>query len=114
LRRRQPDLPAADAGDARLVRGPLAIDPAGHEVRVDGSAVTLTATEFRLLHALARHPGRVFTRCELLDRAIGDDADVLDRNVDVHVLALRRKLGRHRDLVQTVRGVGYTLRVAAG
>ena len=83
------------------------IDPQRHEVRVDGEAVLLTATEFRLLHFLALHPGRVFTRDHLLTRVIGDDAIVIDRNIDVHVRAIRKKLGTRRELIETIRGVGY-------
>jgi phosphate regulon transcriptional regulator PhoB len=85
----------------------VVIDPQRHEVKVDGEAVLLTATEFRLLHFLASHPGRVFTRDHLLTRVIGEDAIVIDRNIDVHVRAIRKKLGTRRDLVETIRGVGY-------
>jgi two-component system phosphate regulon response regulator PhoB len=85
----------------------VVIDPQRHEVKVDNESVTLTATEFRLLHFLASHPGRVFTRDHLLTRVIGEDAIVIDRNIDVHVRAIRKKLGNHRDLVETIRGVGY-------
>ncbi len=85
----------------------VVIDPQRHEVRVDGESVSLTATEFRLLHFLALHPGRVFTRDHLLNRVIGDDAIVIDRNIDVHVRAIRKKLGTRRELIETIRGVGY-------
>jgi len=67
----------------------------------------MTATELRLLHFLASHPGRVFSRDQLLSRVIGDHAVVIDRNIDVHVGAIRRKLGPCRGLIETVRGVGY-------
>ena len=83
------------------------IDPERHEVLAEGESLVFTATEFRLLHFLASHPGRVFTRDQLLNRAIGDDAIVIDRNIDVHVRAIRKKLGERRDLIETVRGVGY-------
>ena len=69
--------------------------------------VTLTPTEMRLLHFLASHPGRVFPRSHLLSRVIGEDAIVTDRNIDVHVRALRQKLGEHAAVIETVRGVGY-------
>lgn len=85
----------------------VVIDPQRHEVRVDDEAILLTATEFRLLHFLASHPGRVFTRDHLLTRVIGDDAIVIDRNIDVHVRAIRKKLGGRRELIETIRGVGY-------
>ena len=88
-------------------RGPVVIDVPRHEVRIDKTSVEFTHTEFKLLHFLARYPGRVFTRDHLLSRVIGDDAIVLSRNIDVHVRAVRKKLGKHRDLVETIRGVGY-------
>jgi two-component system phosphate regulon response regulator PhoB len=91
----------------RIVREGLVIDSGRHEVLVDGEPITTTPTELRLLHFLAGHPGRVFTRNHLLSRVIGQDAIVTDRNIDVHVRALRQKLGRHRELIETVRGVGY-------
>ena len=85
----------------------VVIDPQRHEVKVDGESVALTATEFRLLHFLASHPGRVFTRDHLLTRVIGEDAIVIDRNIDVHVRAIRKKLGTRREFIETIRGVGY-------
>lgn len=91
----------------RVVRGTLAIDLGRHEARVDGVLLTLTPTEMRLLHFLASHPGRVFPRAHLLSRVIGEDAIVTDRNIDVHVRALRQKLGDHAAVIETVRGVGY-------
>ena len=91
----------------RIARGGVVIDPQRHDVQVDGDPVTLTATEFRLLHFLASHPGRVFTRDHLLSRVIGEDAIVIDRNIDVHVRAIRKKLGPYRELIETIRGVGY-------
>ena len=76
--------------------------------------VTLTPTELRLLHFLALHPGRVFTRDQLLARAIGEHAVVLDRNIDVHVRSIRKKLGDERERLETVRGVGYRFRDERG
>lgn len=94
----------------RVAREGLVIDAVKHDVRIDGERVAFTATEFRLLHFLASHVGRAFTRDELLSRVIGEHATVTDRNIDVHVRMIRRKLGRHRELVETVRGVGYRFR----
>jgi DNA-binding response OmpR family regulator len=85
----------------------LEVDPARHEVRLRSEVIELTATEMRLLHHLARNRGRVYTRPELLDRAVGADVVVVERNIDVHVAALRRKLRDYGDRIQTVRGVGY-------
>lgn len=76
-------------------------------VTVAGRAVPLTRTEFRLLETLMRQPGRVFDRSELIEAAIGDDSMVLERTIDVHIRALRRKLGEAARYIQTVRGVGY-------
>ena len=91
----------------RVARQGVVVDLSRHTVRVDGDAVEFTLTEIRLLHFLASHPGRVFTRDQLLSRCIGEHAVVIDRNIDVHIRAIRKKLGEKRDLVETVRGVGY-------
>ena len=93
-----------------LVRGAMLIDQERHQVQLDQIPVDLTATEFRLLHCLATQAGRVFTRDQLLSQVIGEHASVVDRNIDVHVGAVRKKLGEHRDLIHTVRGVGYCFR----
>jgi DNA-binding response OmpR family regulator len=92
----------------------VVIDPLRHEVLLDGAPVPFTATEFRLLHLLASHPGRVFTRDQLVSRVIGDGAVVIDRNIDVHVRAIRQKLGDHRELIMTIRGVGYRFKDEEG
>jgi two-component system alkaline phosphatase synthesis response regulator PhoP len=102
------------SGNERIVRGGLVVDLAKHQVTVEGEPVTLTATEMRLLHFLAAHPGRVFARDQLLSRAIGDHAVVIDRNIDVHIGAIRRKLGPCRDLIETIRGVGYRFQDLGG
>jgi len=90
--------------------GELSIHPGRHEVLVRGESVELTATEFRILHFLARRPGWVFTRYQIVDGAQGPDAMVTDRSVDVHMVSLRRKLGPLSDQIETVRGVGYRLK----
>lgn len=99
-----------DDRKSRIVRDGLVIDLKRHEVKVEGKPVSFTATELRLLHFLASHPGRVFTRDHLLTRVIGEDAIVIDRNIDVHIRAIRQKLGDLRALIETVRGVGYRFR----
>ncbi len=91
-------------------RGALEIDTARHEVSCAGDKVELTATEFRLLHLLAARPGRVFSRGELIDGALGRDVAVLDRTIDVHVVALRKKLGKCGGWIETIRGFGYRFR----
>jgi len=87
----------------------LEIDAAGHEVTAGGAPVHLTLAEFRLLWCLAANPGRVFNRAQLVRRITGGEHHIVERNVDVHVRALRRKLGPHETLIKTVRGVGYKL-----
>ena len=104
--RRGPSRGEEPSGE-RLVRGDLVIDMVRHEVMARGENVVLTPTEMRLLHLLASHPGRVFTRAHLLSRVIGEDAIVTDRNVDVHIRGIRQKLGELREVIETVRGVGY-------
>jgi two-component system phosphate regulon response regulator PhoB len=85
----------------------VVIHPGRHEVLVRGKPVDLTATEFRLLHFLARRPGWVFTRYQIVNAVKGEDAAVTDRAVDVQVVGLRRKLGPAGEFIETVRGVGY-------
>ncbi len=94
----------------RIVRDGVTIDAGRHEVLVDDAPAALTATEFRILHFLAFNPGRVFTREQLLNGAVGENAVVVDRNIDVHIKSVRAKLGRHRELIETIRGVGYRFR----
>jgi two-component system phosphate regulon response regulator PhoB len=76
-------------------------------VSVRGKAVDLTFTEFQVLHFLARRPGWVFTRYQIVDAVRGSDYPVTDRSVDVQIVGLRRKLGKAADCIETVRGVGY-------
>ena len=95
---------------AVLEAGAIALDPAAHEARLNGSPLVLTATEFRLLQLLLERRGRVQTRAQLLSEVWGYADDVDSRTVDTHVRRLRRKLGAEADRVETVVGVGYRLR----
>jgi len=98
----------ADTDDrAALTRNELLIDPGRHEVLVKGKPVELTATEFCVLHFLARKPGWVFTRRQIVDAVKGEDYPVTERAVDVQMVSLRKKLGACADYVETVRGIGY-------
>ncbi|HNQ24801.1 MAG TPA: winged helix-turn-helix domain-containing protein [Phycisphaerae bacterium] len=99
----------ADEPDA-LSAGPIRLVASRHEVAVEDQAVILTATEFKLLRALLVRPGRVLERNTLLDLMCGTGAAVADRTIDVHITALRKKLGPAAGWIQTVRGVGYTVR----
>jgi DNA-binding response OmpR family regulator len=101
----------AASNPARVAKvGQLVVDSDRRAVTAAGSAVCLTTTEFNLLRALAERPGRVMSREDLIARARGEDATVIDRTIDVHVASLRKKLGRHGNVIETVRGVGYRLK----
>lgn len=93
-----------------LTRNGVRLDPSGHRVTVEGEAVDLTATEFRLLEDLLRHAGTVRTREHLLNGVWGYQFEGYARTVDTHVRRLRAKLGSAAELVETVRGVGYRFR----
>ena len=105
-------------GPSSLSAGPVEIDHRYRRVRVNGAEVHLTPTEFRLLALLMRHPGRTFTRDEIIGRVLDDDFDGFDRTVDAHVSSLRRKLGSADStaarLIQTVYGTGYRLNHPSG
>ena len=102
-----------EPGPSTLSAGPVEVDHRYRRVRVNGGEVHLTPTEFRLLGLLMRHPGRTFTRDEIIGRVLDDDFDGFDRTVDAHVSSLRRKLGSADStaarLIQTVYGTGYRL-----
>ncbi len=85
----------------------LTIDPSRFEVNLQGEPAKLTASEFNILHFLARNPGRVYTRQQIINTVKGTDYPVTDRSVDVQVVGLRKKLGEFGELIETVRGVGY-------
>lgn len=103
LRRAAPD--ASEADVARF--GEVSIDFPGANVERAGQAISLTATEFKLLTVLARTPGRVYSRLQLMEAALGEYYEGYDRTIDSHVSHLRRKLGN--DMIQTVHGIGYKL-----
>lgn len=104
---RRTNLQQENTPSKRITAGDLVIDANRHEVICCGETVDFTATEFRLLHYLASHPGRVYSRSQLLDPVVGDDVVVSNRNIDVHVRALRKKLCSCSGLIETIRGVGY-------
>jgi len=108
LRRR-----ASEPADKRdvLVRGMIEIDRTHHQVRIEGESVELTLSEFKTLDLLMRRPGVVFSRYQIVDAVHGADYPVTDRSVDVQIVGLRRKLGRASECIETVRGVGYRMRM---
>jgi DNA-binding response OmpR family regulator len=89
--------------------GPLEIDSRRHEARLQGELLKLTLAEFKLLQSLATNPGRVFTRAQLIRNITGGETHIVERNIDVHVRSLRKKLEQHGHLIKTVRGVGYKI-----
>ena len=95
----------------RIEYGDLITDASKHKVTFHTTEVQLTATEFRLLHYLANHRGRVFTREQLLNQTVGENVVVVDRNIDVHIRAIRKKFedtGHEKtELIETIRGIGY-------
>jgi two-component system phosphate regulon response regulator PhoB len=110
LRRHQPD-PEAPGGEPDLLSvGGIQLDIAGHQLRIGGEEIPLTATEFRLLRLLMERSGRVQTRGQLLTDVWGYAEDIDSRTVDTHIRRLRRKLGSEADRIETVIGVGYRLR----
>jgi two-component system, OmpR family, alkaline phosphatase synthesis response regulator PhoP len=88
----------------------LTINPIRHEVLLDDAPLNLTAGEFRILHFLARRPGWVFSRDQIINAVKGDDYPVTERSVDVQIVGLRKKLGDSGRNIETVRGVGYRFR----
>ena len=95
---------------AVIKRDRLVLDINRHEVRLEGKKIVLTAMEFKLLHFLASHPGRGFTREGLLTHVSSEDTFIIDRNIDVHIRSIRKKLEKHRDLIETINRVGYRFR----
>jgi two-component system, OmpR family, phosphate regulon response regulator PhoB len=92
-----------------LELGALSLDENAHEARLSGNLISLTPYEFKLLVTLAHNKGRVLTRDKLIQEVQGDGVAVVERAIDTHVFGLRKKLGEHGDLIETVRGVGYRI-----
>jgi DNA-binding response OmpR family regulator len=97
----------------RIITGDLQVDFDRHEVKYKNEPVGLTAAEFKLMAVMARNPGRVFTRLQLMDSAFGETYEGYDRTIDAHIKNIRQKLerigGDSENPVVTVRGVGYKL-----
>ena len=99
-----------ERGPAEVRRGELVLNFFKHEAFLAGKPLNLTSVEFKLLGVLAKEPGRVFSRAQLIDRALGYDFEGFDRTIDVHILNLRRKLEpdpSHPRYIKTVYGAGY-------
>ena len=100
---------APEHAELEMSLGPLTVDPVSCRVSVDDAPIDIGHAEFKLLKFLIAHPERVFSRSQLLDKVWGDHAVLEERTVDVHVLRLRKALGKADFLVKTVRSVGYML-----
>lgn len=107
---RRSDISDEENDEKPIAVGQLYIDINKHKVVLNESEIKLTATEFRLLHYLASNPGRVFSREQLLDHATGHAVVVVDRNVDVHIRSIRKKIDPDQYYIETIRGVGYRFR----
>lgn len=99
----------AKASDDRqmIELGPISVNLETHEALVGGELMKLTLTEFRLLSSLVAAGGKVLSRQVLMERAMGPGVTVTERTIDVHMTAVRKKLGGHAGIIKTVRGVGY-------
>ncbi len=98
------------AGEEKLAWRGLALDPVRHRVFLDGDELQLRPLEFKLIQLLLEHPGRVFTRAQLLEEVWGITGDPSSRTVDTHVRRLRERLGAYGEAVETVHGFGYRLK----
>jgi len=107
LRRRQEGKESTLAEDKPVRIRDLTIDPKRHRVSVGEKKIDLTVTEFQILYFLARQPGWVFTRYQIVEAVRGSDYHVTDRAVDVVIFGLRKKLGEYSRTIETVRGIGY-------
>ena len=115
LRRSTPEAPAATSSSTTQHRiGSIVIDVDRHEVTVEGAPAALTVTEFGILRFLASRPGFVRTRDQIIAAVHGGNTVLSSRTVDVHVTALRRKLGAAGAMIETVRGVGYRMSESTG
>ena len=97
----------SEAAGTTLKRGPLSMNRGTREALLDGKPLVLTFSEFEILYLLARRPGWVYTRGQIVNEVKGDDYPVTERAIDVQMVSLRRKLGEYGSLIETVRGVGY-------
>jgi DNA-binding response OmpR family regulator len=100
-----------ERGPSEVRNGKLTVDFGRHQAFLGDRSLNLTPTEFKLLGILAKEPGRVFSRAEIIDRALGYDFEGFDRTIDVHILNLRRKLeadADHPKYIKTIYGVGYS------
>lgn len=113
LLRRPVDTSAAVDKDTVTGEG-IEMDRVSHTVAMDGAELQMTPTEFRLLWAFLKQPRRTYSRSELMDFCRGEDANSLERTIDVHIRSLRKKIGDRANTIETVRGIGYRYRPSGG
>lgn len=99
-----------DGNGPLLKTGPLEIDREKFEVRIDGVSTDFLKKEFEILSCIANRPGRVMTREAILNEIWGEDSYITERTIDVHIRKIREKLGRHADMIETIKGVGYRIK----
>ena len=108
---RRSDKQSADNATTKSIAfGAVVIHPELYQLSINGEAVSLTLSEFRILCALASEPNRVLSREQLLRKSLGDQVVVVDRNIDVHIRSIRKALKEYAQMIETVRGVGYRFR----
>lgn len=108
LRHVNRQLTKTDNTDTEIIQaGDFVFNLLRHELKVDGELIDLSATEFAVVEHLARSPGRVFTRSQIINAIRGEDYPVTERAIDVQILSIRKKLGSHKGMLETVRGIGY-------
>lgn len=107
LRRQNDAAPQEPPSAKKISAHGLTVDLGRRQVNVEGRTISLTVSEFEILALLARHPGWVYTRQQIIDQIRGQDYTVTERLIDVQVFGLRKKMGRAGELIETVRGIGY-------
>jgi DNA-binding response OmpR family regulator len=105
--RRMPRAASLQAEQKKIIHEGIELNPEHYSLAIDGKSVDLTKTEFGILHLLLANPGKIFTRDNIIDSIKGQDVFVIDRTIDVHIMNLRKKLGRYKNNIKTFSGVGY-------
>ncbi len=101
----------AEPDTAVLKHEGIELYPDKFQLKIDGKDIKVTKTEFKLLYLFMKHPGKVFTRDNIINSVKGEDIYVIDRTIDVHVMNLRKKLGMYSNIISTFSGVGYGLKM---
>ncbi len=110
LRRAQAEKSGTEKEETQLKRGPITIDSQKREVKIDDQPLKLTFSEFEILFLLAKNPGWVKSRNQIIKHVHGEDYPVTDRAIDVQIVGLRKKLGDAGKYIETIRGIGYRFR----